>query len=69
MASKRPNFHGIESEYTRKLREATLERTIITRCAICDVSLRASAHKGMRWFRKHKMTKAHKRAVFDRRNK
>lgn len=63
--SRKPSLEG---EYAKKLREATLEKTIVTSCGVCDVRYRASARKGMRWFRKHQHTATHKQNIEKRRN-
>ena len=59
----RPPSNRPESELLRRLREQALEKTIVTRCGICNVSKKMSAKNGQEWFKKHVQTKAHKAAV------
>jgi hypothetical protein len=49
-----------------RLREQALEKTITTRCLICNVSKTTSAKRGQQWFKKHVTTKAHLAAVAKR---
>ncbi len=61
---KRKNTRwGVESEFTRRLRERQLEAIIETRCGLCHVGVRYSAKNGIRWFERHERTPGHKAAV------
>ncbi len=62
-AVKRGSKWGVESEFTRALRERQLEQVITIRCDLCKVSVRYSAKRGIEWFKRHRRTPKHKAAI------
>jgi hypothetical protein len=58
---KKSKGWGHESEYTRQLREKSLDNVIVTECLLCGSSVKKPAREGIAWFRKHAETARHKR--------